>query len=115
MITVIHRTPKDKIHPFTAVLNDIIDNNELSPEARLILIKMLRNIDGYDYSVDRISHSTGISTAKVTRALKELIDAGYLRIYKSRPTGHGAGREFVITYEIFEQPIAKISSLEAGT
>lgn len=112
MVTTIHRTPKDKMHPFTAVSNDIIDNTKLSAEARLILIKMLRNKDDYSYSIDKISHSTGISISKVTRAIKELQDSGYLRISKSRPTGYGAGRTFITTYEIFEQPIAKISSLE---
>ena len=112
MITIIHRTPKDKMHPFTAVSNDIIDNSQLSAEARLILIKMLRNRDDYSYSIEKISHSTGISISKVARGLKELQSAGYLRISKSKTTGFGAGRGFITTYEIFEQPIAKVSQLE---
>lgn len=111
MQSIIHRTVKDKAHPFTAISNEIIDNNQLSAEARLVLIKMLRNIDGYYYSVESISHSTGISIGKATRAVKELQDAGYLKISKSKTTGSGAGRGFLITYEIFEQPIARISSL----
>lgn len=112
MNTIIHRAPKDKSHPFTAISNDIIDNTKLSAEARLILIKMLRNRDDYSYSIEKISHSTGISFSKTARAIKELTDAGYLRINKSRPTGFGAGRAFITTYEIFEQPIARVSSLE---
>ena len=78
----------------------------------MILIKMLRNIDGYYYSIDSISHSTGLSIGKATKAIKELQDAGYLRITKSKTSGCGAGRGFTITYEIYEQPLAKISSLE---
>lgn len=112
MNSTIHRAPKDKMHPFTSVLNDIIDNNGLTAEARLILIKMLRNKDDYSYSIDKISHSTGISVGKVTRAIKELQNYGYLRITKSKTTGFGAGRGFITTYEIFEQPIARVSSLE---
>ena len=112
MISVTHRAPKDKNHPFTAIPNEIIDNTHLSAEARIILIKMLRNIDGYSYSIDRISHMTGISVSKVRRALNELTDAGHLRCHSTRATGHGAGRGFITTYEIFEQPIAKISTLE---
>lgn len=112
MITVIHRTPKDKIHPFTPVLNEIIDNNKLSAEARIIIIKMIRNVDDYSYSIESISRSTGISLSKVTRAIRELQDNGYLRISKTKTTGHGAGRGFVTTYEIFETPVAKVSKLE---
>lgn len=112
MSSIIHRSPKDKEHPFTSVSNEIIDNNKLSAEARLILIKMLRNIDGYYYSVDSISHSTGVSIGKATRAIKELQDAGYLKITKSKTSGRGSGRGFIITYEIYEHPIARISSLE---
>ena len=111
MKSIIHRVPKDKDHPFTAVSNDIIDNNKLSAEARLILIKMLRNIDGYYYSADSIAHSIGLSIGKTTRAIKELQDAGYLKISKSKTMGPGSGRGFIITYEIFEQPTATISSL----
>lgn len=112
MNSIIHRAPKDKTHPFTPISNEIIDNTQLSAEARLILIKMLRNRDDYSYSIEKISHSTGISISKVTRAIKELKDYGYLRISKSRPTGFGSGRAFITTYEIFEQPIARVSSLE---
>ena len=112
MNTIIHRAPKDKVNPFTAISNDIIDNTKLSAEARLILIKMLRNKDNYSYSIEKISHSTGISVGKVTRAIKELQNHGYLRITKSKTIGYGAGRGFVTTYEIFEQPIARVSSLE---
>lgn len=112
MSTIIHRTPKDREHPFTTISNDIIDDTRLSAEARLILIKMLRNKDDYSYSIGSISQSTGISIGKVSRALKELADTGYLRISKSRPTGYGAGRGFITTYEVFENPIAKISALE---
>lgn len=112
MNSSIHRVPKDKDHPFTKIPNAIIDNTELSPEARIILIKMIRNVDGYSYSVDKISKSTGISLAKVKRAIKELIEAGHLRARKERLKGVGSGRGFTATYEIFEEPIAKISSLE---
>lgn len=115
MESIIHRIPKDKDHPFTPVTNDIIDNTELSAEARIVLIKMLRNIDGYSYSIGSISKSTGISVSKVSRALKELTAAGYLRIHKSRPKGVGAGRDFIVTYEIFEEPVATISALEEIT
>ena len=112
MNSTIHRSPKDKEHPFTSISNDIIDNNKLSAEARIILIKMLRNIDGYYYSIDGISHTTGLSIGKATRAIKELQDAGYLKITKSKTSGRGSGRGFIITYEIFENPIARISSIE---
>ena len=106
MSSVIYRAPKDRQHPYTAVSNDIIDNNQLSAEARLILIKMLRNQDGYSYSVSSISRSTGISIGKTTRAIKELQDAGYLKISRSKTTGTGAGRGFLITYEIHEVPVS---------
>lgn len=106
MSSVIYRAPKDRQHPYTAVSNDIIDNNQLSAEARLILIKMLRNQDGYSYSVNSISRSTGISIGKTTRAIKELQDAGYLKISRSKTTGAGSGRGFLITYEIHEIPVS---------
>ena len=112
MNSSIHRVPKDKDHPFTKIPNAIIDNTDLSSEARIILIKMLRNVDGYSYSIDKISKSTGISVAKVKRAVKELVEAGYLRTHKERLKGVGNGRGFTATYEIFEEPIAKISPLE---
>lgn len=102
---------------FTQISNSLIDNKDLSPEARIILIQMLRNIDGYSYSVSRISHLTGISESKVSRAIKELTAAGHLIVKKSRGTGIGAGRGFNTYYEIHEDPIAvpaTISKLPKG-
>ena len=102
---------------YTILSNHIIDNKDLSPEARIILITMLRNPDEYSYSIHSISFSTGISESKVSRAIKELTAAGHLIVKKSRGTGIGAGRGFNTYYEIHEDPIAvpaTISKLPKG-
>lgn len=101
----IHRDNNSQ--PSTTISNHIINDRNLSAEARFLLIWLLAcdTDDDTKITFEKIASETGISISKISRAIKELTDAGYLRINKSRPTGFGAGRSFITTYEIFEQPV----------
>jgi DNA-binding MarR family transcriptional regulator len=70
---------------FARILHSVIDNESLSCQARFVYVTLFRYVDNSNYSEPvkistlKLSEKCQISQSAVKRALKELIDAEYIR------------------------------------
>jgi predicted transcriptional regulator len=77
-ITIL-RSPHDSKHKFTLVSNELIRDSSVSFKARMLLIYLLSMDDSWILNPKAISKHQGIGKHQIYTALKELIDAGYIR------------------------------------
>ena len=90
----ITRSEHSKELPYTVISNQLIDS-DLSFNAKLILITILRQIDFYQFHVNHFSKKLGCSKTVVEKSIKELILKGYC-IKKTLNRRN-------VTYHFFEQ------------
>lgn len=86
MSATIIRCVHDKKNPYTIVSNDLLDNNDLSPACRFLIIYLLRKVDHWNISpmqlIDEISNAKGkrwFGEKKIYALLNEAIQAGYIK------------------------------------
>lgn len=91
---IVYRTrPKE-----TRIQNSIIWDDALSISARFALIAMLSLPDSWDYSVRGMAVMLHVSKDTMSKYLRELEDAGYLRRQQtSGEDGKFAGSQYIIT------------------
>jgi len=96
----------NKTRDYTVMSNHHFKDRKLSLKAKGLLSQMLSLPDNWDYSIAGLCAINKENETAITSALKELKEAGYLRITKQTPDQTGSGRiEYV--YDIYEQPIEK--------
>ncbi len=84
--------------PYTNVQNQIIWDPRLRPPTRWLLIAMLSLPEDWDYSIRGLAAKTGISKDTLSRMLRELEEAGYLRREEqSREGGKFSQAVYVVT------------------
>jgi len=96
---MIHRLEKTK-GLFMQVHKNLIDDNNLTTNAKAILIYMLSKPDDWQFFELDITRHFKDNVKVIRRGIKELIDKGYVNRNKLKNT-KGI---FVYEYDIFEQP-----------
>lgn len=96
---MIYRLPKEK--GFTQINNQLINDNQLSTNAKAILIYMLSKTDTWQFYEADITKHFKDNAKVIKRGIKELQDKHYLR--RERFHNHKTGK-FIYTYDIFESP-----------
>ena len=79
--STIERCPHDSENPYTQVLNDLIRDDNISPNCRLLLIGLLSNKNGWKINVSQLvkQYSNHWGRDKVYSLINEAIDAGYMK------------------------------------
>jgi predicted transcriptional regulator len=89
--------PKDK--DFTQIHNNLINDRNLTTNAKSILIYMLSKTDEWQFYEKDITNHFQDNVKVIKRGIKELIDKGYVERDKLRdPSG-----KYVYYYDIYEQ------------
>jgi len=83
----VHRKEK-KNGTFTTINFAILRDKRLAPNAKLLLIEILSDIDGFKYSEQLYMNRMGISKDTLYRAMKNLIEHGYLKKTKIKNTNY---------------------------
>lgn len=92
-------------HNFTIITNDICQREDLSYEAKGVLLELLSRPDDWVvYKAQLERYHTG--KTKLTRIFKELQDLGYMKIVTKRFAGKINER----IWEIYETPNVKSST-----
>lgn len=107
LYTVVHRDPVHTSN-FTILNNQVLRNSKLSYQARFLHAWLLtwNPKEGFKFSADKISKSTKIPLARTRILIKELQDAGYLKLTQLRD-----GQRFgSYRWEIYESPISDNTS-----
>lgn len=99
----VHRTPKDRGHPFSRIDNEAVRDRGLSLKARGLLAQILSMADEWVLSFSgMLSLQEKDGEDSVRAAWRELEAMGYLR---KRERGRNAqGRLQGVEYEVFERP-----------
>jgi len=111
MPRTIHRTPKDREHPFVQIDNRAVEDAELSWRARGILAYLLSKPDDWQIRVgDLVRH--GVDGEQSARSgLRELATRGYLRRRRLRDPDTGRYARYVYTIQevpdLADTPITK--------
>lgn len=83
--------------PFTMVANAVLEDRDLSLEAKAIYAFMYSKPDGWHFSADRIGKELGVSKPTILKRLSELKERGYL-LSQKLPNGR-------MLYKIIFPPI----------
>lgn len=94
-----HITKKEK--GFVQIPNSILSDPNISFKAKSVLAIMLSLPDNWDFSIEGISGKCKESKDCISKAILELIDAGYVIRTKTRGAD---GRITKWDYEVFEEP-----------
>ena len=104
---MIYRTDKQTtdgngklLHPYIMVDNRCADDLKLSNGAFGLLIRILRNIDTWEFSEENLAEKTGTGITELRSQLKELIKYNY--VYRKRYYEKGRFKKYV--YTIYEFP-----------
>lgn len=110
--STIQRWPHDARNPYTQILNDLIRDDSVSPNCRLILIGLLSNKDGWVISIPQLvsQYSNHFGREKVYSLVKEAVTSGYMKREQIR-TG---GKWQTCKYYIAERPVFKESLPNTG-
>ena len=92
-------TKKEK--GFVQIPNSILSDPNISLKAKTVLAIMLSLPDNWDFSIEGISGKCKESKDCISKAILELIDAGYVIRTKTRGAD---GRITKWEYEVFEEP-----------
>lgn len=87
---------------YTIVMNKMLQDKELSLEAKGLLGLILTLPDDWDYSINGLVSITNQKYNKVNKTIKELIDKGYIVRTKLNPNETTSGR-FEYIYDIYEE------------
>jgi len=98
---MIYRMPKDK--NFTQIHNNLINDRNLTTNAKAILIYMLSKYDEWQFYEKDITNHFKDNVKIIKRGIKELIEKGYVERIKLRDQSG----KFVYVYDIYEQPELK--------
>lgn len=95
---------------FTVISNQVIRNQDLSYQARFLLIWLLsfNPQEGFKFSIDKISGKTGIPVSRTRSLVQELQDAGYIKLSRIREVN----RFGCYHWEIYETPGASYDEAE---
>jgi DNA-binding transcriptional regulator GbsR (MarR family) len=104
---------KKPTHPYGYVANTIINNENLSFNAKGVYLYILSKPDSWDFSHERIAKSSTTSRHAVRSAIQELEDRGLLKRKKLK-TGRMV---YFIVDPVYEQTISKSQSpnLDSGS
>ena len=86
--------------PFSIIRNSTIRDTRLTYRARGILHRLLSNKDGYQMSVEDLTHETPEGRDAVARAIGELKSHGYIVSEKKQ---NEKGRWHTVTY-VYDEP-----------
>lgn len=86
---------------YTNIKNHIIENKELSIDAKFILIWLLRKPKNWKIRKENMKNDLGIGRDKLNNALAELTKAGHLKDFQPRE----GGRYKKSKYTVYEDPI----------
>jgi predicted transcriptional regulator len=96
---MIYRLPKDK--NFTQVHNNLINDRNLTTNAKAILIYMLSKNDDWQFYEKDITNHFQDNVKVIKKGIKELIDKGYVERTKMQDS---ETKRFVYIYDVYEQP-----------
>lgn len=85
---------------FTQIHNKLIDDKNLTTNAKAILIYMLSKYDNWQFYEQDIAKHFQDNIKVIKRGIKELIEKGYIDRTKIKDK-HG---KFIYIYDIYEQP-----------
>lgn len=77
---------------FTQVPNTWVRDGRISLKAKGLLIYLMSHEAGYEITLDRIQRDTKDGRASIQSAAKELVDAGYLTVTRTRKLDQTYGR-----------------------
>lgn len=96
---LIFRKPKDAEHPYAMVDKGYIDDPEISFKAKGIMTYLLSKVDHWILRHSDLKNYASDSDTSIRNGIKELEEAGYIRIQKHQDT---RGRIIPEKYWIFE-------------
>ena len=97
------KSPHSKDHPYVMVSKKLLDNEAMSPLAKLLLIYLLGRPDDWYVRVAHLKKILGVGRDKTRLLLKELINLGYCK-----KTTIKKGSNFIgILYEYAEDQVFK--------
>lgn len=94
---------KNSTLPYTNIKNHIIDNEDLSIEARFTLIWLLRKPADWEIIKSYTIKKLGVGRDKLNKIFNELIEAGHIVQSQKRHNG----RFLQCTHMVYEDPIDK--------
>lgn len=95
---------------FTQVPNTWVRDGRISLKAKGLLIYLMSHEAGYEITLDRIQRDTKDGRASIQSAAKELVDAGYLTVTRTRKADQTYGRT---RWELID-PFALETAPQAG-
>lgn len=101
----IKRWAHDRQNPYTQIHNELIRDETVAPEARLLLIYLLANKDGWEIRVTQLlNHFKPFwGRDKVYKVINQCIEAGYMQKDILREKGRHIG----VNYYVAEYPAFK--------
>lgn len=87
-------------NPHTQIDNRAIDDLQISNEALGLLVRILRNIDTWEFDEKGLAEKTGVGITKIRTQLKELMKYDY--VYRERHYEKGKFKKYI--YYIYEFP-----------
>ena len=88
-----------KSNNYSIVSNPLLDNTILSEGATLLLLRMLRKPDDWQFSVQKLAEEYGMNKNKVSRYFAELKEHKFLQIIQVKTS-----KNFAYTYHVYEIP-----------
>lgn len=78
----IHRCPHDEKNPYVMINNNLIRNENLSPQCRWLLIYLLSNEEGWNISIQQLRNHLKkfAGRDKIYNMINEAIEAGYMEL-----------------------------------
>jgi len=106
--TKIHRTKKNKDNTYTCISNQMINDESLSCEAKMVMIYLLSKPDSWIINQTEVQRSLKISRDKCKKAFSILINIGYMDRFQIRDS---RGRVTGYDYNLYEtSPKSGVSS-----
>ena len=101
---------------FTTIDNRIMQNSQLSFEARGLYFYMLSLPNGWEFSEARLAYNGGIGIDKCKRILKELFEIGLIkREFKHNERGYKKSIYTLFDFDTLENPTENNPTLENPT
>lgn len=98
----IFRVNKPNTKGYTIIMNKMLQDKELSLEAKGLLGFILTLPEDWDYSINGLAIITNQTYNKVNKIIRELISKGYIVRTKLNPNETSSGR-FEYIYDIYEE------------
>ena len=98
----IFRVNKNDTDGYTIIINKMLQDKDLSLEAKGLLSMILTLPKDWDYTVKGLAIISNEKESKISRIIKELIDRGYIIRTKLNPNETKSGR-FEYIYDIYEE------------